>query len=236
VQNVLLRSISVLTLTGALLLGAGTPPALAQATDAVLAPGYPPLTRSISDSSAELTVFMLKVVASGDARTADLTLDSSLLNGWADSLASGYADLSADEQQNLAMMPSVRSGLQAVWPAATASDKADVRDTWRPIVQEWLAQMDCDSFTTLADGGLVEPSGSNRARYSDCGDDEDDDEIVAPADTPTATAAAPAPSTSAANQHPAPNDAWSHAASMNLSNSLLQSHMARMSVIQSRRW
>jgi hypothetical protein len=235
VQNVLLRSISGLTLTGALLLGAGTPPALAQTTDAVLAPGYPPLTRTISDSSAELTVFMLKVVASGDARTADLTLDSSLLNGWAESLASGYADLSADEQQNLAMMPAVRSSLQAVWPAATASDKADVRDSWRPIVQEWLAQMDCDSFTTLADGGLVEPSGSNRARYSDCDDDEDD-EIVAPVDTPTATAAAPAPSTSAANQHPAPNDAWSHAAYVNLSNSLLQSHMARMTVIQNRRW
>jgi hypothetical protein len=235
VQNVLLRSISGLTLTGALLLGAGTPPALAQTTDAVLAPGYPPLTRTISDSSAELTVFMLKVVASGDARTADLTLDSSLLNGWAESLASGYADLSADEQQNLAMMPAVRSSLQAVWPAATASDKADVRDSWRPIVQEWLAQMDCDSFTTLADGGLVEPSGSNRARYSDCDDDEDD-EIVAPVDTPTATAAAPAASTSAANQHPAPNDAWSHAAYVNLSNSLLQSHMARMTVIQNRRW
>ena len=234
-QNVLLRSISGLTLTGALLLGAGTPPALAQATDDVLAPGNPPLTRTISDSSAELTVFMLKVVASGDARTADLTLDSSLLNGWAESLASGYADLSADEQQNLATMPAVRSSLQAVWPAATASDKADVRDSWRPIVQEWLAQMDCDSFTTLADGGLVEPSGSNRARYSDC-DDDKDDEIVAPVDTPAATAAAPAPSTSAANQHPAPDDAWSHAASMNLSNSLLQSHLARMNVIRNTRW
>jgi len=217
------------------LLGAGTPPALAQTADAVMAPGYPPLTRTISDSSAELTVFMLKVVASGDARTADLTLDSSLLDGWAESLASDYADLSADEQQNLAMMPAVRSSLQAVWPAATASDKADVRDSWRPIVQEWLTQMDCDSFTTLADGGLVEPSGSNRARYSDCEDDEDE-QIVAPVDTPTATAAAPAPSTSTANQHTAPNDAWSHAASLDLSNSLLQSHMARMNVIQKMRW
>jgi hypothetical protein len=222
-------------LTGALLLGAGTPPALAQTTDAVLAPGYPPLTRTISDSSAELTVLMLKVVASGDARTADLTLDSSLLNGWAESLASGYADLSADEQQNLAMTPAVRSGLQAVWPAATASDKADARDNWRPIVQEWLAQMDCDSFTTLADEGLVEPSGSNRARYADCSDDEDDDEIVAPVDTPTATAAAPAPATSAANQHSAPTDAWGYASYLNLSNSLLQSHNTRMNVIQSRR-
>jgi hypothetical protein len=225
-------------LTGALVLGAGTPPALAQTTDAVLAPGSPPLTRAMSDASAELTVFMLKVVASGDARASDLTLDRSLLNGWAESLAPGYADLSEDEQQTLATMPTLRSSLQAVWPAATASDKADVRDGWRPIVQEWLEQMDCDTFTTLADGGLVEPSGSNRARYADCQDDQDDqdDQIVAPAETPPATAAAPAASTTASNQHPAAEDAWSHASSLSLSNSLLQSHLARMSMIQSRRW
>src|SRR4249920_2471880 len=83
---------------------AGVPVSLA-AEEAVLVPGNPPLTRDASDASAEVSVFMLKVVATGNASASDLTLDHSILDGWADALGSDYAALSPDEQHMLAGMP-----------------------------------------------------------------------------------------------------------------------------------
>jgi hypothetical protein len=40
-------------------------------------------SRDASDASAEVSVFMLKVVAPGNASASDLTLDRSILDGWA---------------------------------------------------------------------------------------------------------------------------------------------------------
>ena len=76
--------------------------------ESILAPGNPPLTREVSDSSAQVTVFMLKVVASGNASVSDFALDDDVLDEWADSMAAEYASMSADEQQQLAIMPPLR--------------------------------------------------------------------------------------------------------------------------------
>src|SRR6266540_4045281 len=68
---------------------AGVPITLAAEED-VLAPGDPPLTRDFSDATAEVALFMLTVVATGDPSASDLRLDDDLLDAWADELASAY--------------------------------------------------------------------------------------------------------------------------------------------------
>src|SRR5262245_49717463 len=77
---------------------AGVPTTLA-AEESILAPGNPPLTREVSDASAEVSIFMLKVVATGNAGATDLTLDRDILDVWADALGSDYRSMSGDEQQ-----------------------------------------------------------------------------------------------------------------------------------------
>ena len=62
------------------------------AEEAILVPGDPPLTRAAADASAEVSVFMLKVVATGNATASDLMLDRAILDTWADALGGDYAD------------------------------------------------------------------------------------------------------------------------------------------------
>jgi hypothetical protein len=216
--------------------------------DGILAPGNPPLTRDVSDASAAVTLFMLKHVASGDAATGDLTVDRGLLDEWADLLADEYVTFSADEQAQLAVMPALRSGLLEAWPQASASDRAGIRDAFRPIAEGWLADMSCAGFTSLADAGFVEKTTANVNRYLQCDDaDEDLDYSPAPVAVSTPVKPTPAPvaastlsSSSAASTSMSPTAAAARASAglqashnmyTNMSNVLLQNHVGNMNAI-----
>jgi hypothetical protein len=205
--------------------------------ESILAPGNPPLTREVSDSSAQVTVFMLKVVASGTASVSDFSLDSDILDEWADAMAAEYTSMSDDEQQQLAIMPPLRNALLEAWPQASASEQASVRDAFRPIAQGWLADMSCAGFIGLADGGLVEKTQANVARYLSC--DDESESMVAPVDEPAPVAAAPVRAASstptesptAAYQRASAGLQASHNMYVNMSNVLLQNHVGNMNAI-----
>jgi hypothetical protein len=132
------------------LLVIGIPHTNAAELDTILAPGSPPLTRETSDASAGVTVFVLKLVATGDVEADDLDLDESLLDEWANALAAAYVHMSADEQAQFAAMPALRDTLYVVWPLATPSERAQVREAFRPLGEALLSQMD------VADEPVVE--------------------------------------------------------------------------------
>lgn len=207
---------------------------------ALLAPGDPPLTREVSDSSAQVTLFMLKVVASGTASASDIALDADVLDEWADTMAAEYPFLSSAEQQQLAIMPPLRNALLEAWPQASANERATVRDAFRPIAQGWLADTSCDGFISLADGGLVEKTQANVARYLSC--DAQSDSIESSIDEPAPVAATPAPAapTSASTPTESPTAAYqrasaglqaSHNMYVNMSNVLLENHVGNMNAI-----
>src|SRR5947207_14610120 len=83
--RLLLSAASALVLVLSYFWLAGVPVSLA-AEETFLVPGDPPLTRDAADASAEVSVFMLKVVATGDASASDLTLDRAILDYWTDAL------------------------------------------------------------------------------------------------------------------------------------------------------
>jgi len=207
---------------------AGVPITLA-AEESILAPGDPPLTRDVSDASAEVSVFMLKVVATGNASAADLSLDRELLDVWADALRSDYRSMSSADQQMLAGMPMLRGALREAWPQASSSERASVREAFRPIAEGWLEGMSCDSFVSLADAGYVEKTQANVQRYTKCDvafDDSDSDlsdldavterpssvgtPVPAPVASSPAVASAPPESPTAAYQRASAGLAASH--------------------------
>lgn len=189
---------------------------------APIATGNPPLTRQVSDANAEVTYFLLKVVATGDGSIDGLKLDDSLLDNWAAGVAHDYPSYSADQQQMLTRMPLFRAAMAEGWPQLSADDRARLRDQWRPIAQNWLAATNCDAFTNLANGGLVEPTDPNKQRYAQC--------------DPQTAAPAPAPQVSRAQSQAAYEQAMahlqaSHNAYVGMSNALLTSHVATMNMI-----
>jgi hypothetical protein len=228
---------------------AGVPITLA-AEESILAPGDPPLTRDVSDASAEVSVFMLKVVATGTASAANMSLDGDLLDVWADALRGDYRSMSSDEQHMLAGMPLLRGALREAWPQASASERATLREAFRPIAEGWLAGMSCDSFVSLADAGYVEKTQANVQRYTKCDvafDDADldlEDDVVertlsvgAAAPGPVA-AAAPAAAASVASESPtaayqraSAGLAASHNMYTHMSNVLLENHVGNMNAI-----
>src|SRR5689334_11881114 len=121
------RLLSSLMLSATVLLVAA--PRAFAAGDSIIAPGTPPLTREVSDSSAEFTVFLLQVVATGDAD--DSPLDDATLDGWASALAGQYPRLSTDEQVQLALLPTLNSAFRAVWDEASEDDRDSVREAFR---------------------------------------------------------------------------------------------------------
>jgi hypothetical protein len=217
----------------------------ANAAEGILAPGNPPLTRDVSDASASVTLFMLKHVASGAATASDLSVDPSLLNEWAKLMASEYVTFSGDDQAQLAIMPALRGALADVWPRASASDRAELREAFRPIAEGWLADMSCDGFTSLADAGFVDKTDANVSRYLNCDDDLDssDTPVVAPAKpTPApvaatsssssaSTAASSSMSPTAAAQRASAGLMASHNMYTSMSNVLLQNHVGNMNAI-----
>jgi hypothetical protein len=110
--------------------------------------------------------------------------------------------------------------------------------------------MSCDSFVSLAQGGLVEASDDNLDRYADCVDEND---VVAPAPAvapsraaaPVAAPAAPTPapvaaapssgaiptSPTAAYQRASQGLLASHNMYVNMSNVLLENHVGNMNAI-----
>jgi hypothetical protein len=187
-----------------------------------IASGTPPLTREVSDANAEVTYFVLKVVATGDGSIDGLKLDQSLLDNWAASVARDYPSYAADQQQMLARMPLFRAAMVEGWPQLSADDRARLRDQWRPIAQNWLSGTTCEAFINLADGNLVEPTDANKQRYAEC--------------NPDAAASAPAPQVSRAQSQAAYEQAMaklqaSHNAYVGISNALLTSHVATMNMI-----
>jgi hypothetical protein len=205
---------------------AGAPRAHAAESGMVIAPGTPPLTRQAADASAEVTIFMLQVVATGDPDT-ELELDDDLLEAWAEGLAAEYSGMSSDAQAQLASLPAVRDALYVAWPQATASQRAEMRDAFRPMADGMLAQMGCDGFVSLADAGLVEPNSANIARYKRCNAGET---VAAPAPTPVPTTTS-TESPTAAYQRASAGLAASHNMYVNMSNVLLQNHVGNMNAI-----
>jgi hypothetical protein len=168
---------------------------------------------------------MLRVVATGEAD--ELALDGSVLDEWATALASEYAALSIEEQAQLAELPVLRDALYLAWPAASASDRDEIRNALRPMAEGMLAQMACDSFVSLAESGLVEPTSANIARYQHCNAGE----TVQAAPTPAAVATTSTESPTAAYQRASAGLAASHNMYVNMSNVLLQNHVGNMNAI-----
>ena len=121
--RILLSLGSALILTTAYFFLAGGSNANA-AEDAILAPGNPPLTRDVSDSSAQVTVFMLKVVASGTANADDFELDGDLLDEWAALWPPQHGALSVRRAAATGDHAALRGALQEAWPQASASERA----------------------------------------------------------------------------------------------------------------
>jgi hypothetical protein len=124
------------------LLVIGIPHTNAAELDTILAPGNPPLTREASDACAGVTVFAIKLVATGDVEADDLYVDDAILDPWANALAAAYVQMSADEQAQFAGMPAVRDALYVAWPYASASERAEVREAFRPLAETLLSQID----------------------------------------------------------------------------------------------
>jgi hypothetical protein len=60
----------------------------------------------------------------GTASVSDFSaLDADVLNEWAESLAAEYPTMSADEQQQLAIMAPLRCALLETWPMADWSNR-----------------------------------------------------------------------------------------------------------------
>jgi hypothetical protein len=221
-----------LLLTGSLLLVAA-PHALA-ADDSVIARGNPPLTREVSDASAGVTLFLLQVVATGEP---DTRVDKALLDGWATSLASEYGSMSAEDQQALTIMPTLNATLHMVWQQASPSDRESVRDAFRPLAQDWLDDMSCNGFVSLARGGMVEATDDNLERFSDCMDDASGTPSLAPVVAPAAPTPAPVgastspKSPTAAYQRASQGLLDSHNMYVNMSNALLENHVGNMNAI-----
>jgi hypothetical protein len=230
------RLFTSLLLTGSLL-SVAAPHALA-ADDTVIARGNPPLTRDVSDASAGVTVFLLQVVATG---APDGTLDKGLLDGWATALSSDYGTMSSDDQQALTIMPTLNATLHQVWQQASPDDRESVRDAFRPLAQAWLDDMSCDSFVSLAQGGLVEASDDNLDRFADCldADSAPAPSVVAPAaPTPVPVAASHPTSSGIAPTSPTVDYQRasqglqaSHNMYVNMSNVLLENHVGNMNAI-----
>jgi hypothetical protein len=206
------------------LLVVGIPHTNAAGLDTILAPGNPPLTRGTSDASAGVTVFVLKLVATGDVEADDLDLDESMLDHWANAVAASYVRMSADEQAQFSVMPALRDALLTAWPEAADADRAEVRDAFRPLAQGWLSQMECASFVSMAESDLVEPTDENIARYKGC--NPADEPIV---EAPARTAVTESP-TAAYNRASAGLQA-SHNNYVHMSNVLLQNHVGNMNSI-----
>jgi hypothetical protein len=188
-----------------------------------IAAGTPPLTRQVADANAEVTYFLLQVVATGDASIDGLKLGQALLDNWASSLAQDYPSYSAQQQQQLAKMPLFRAAMAEGWSQLSAADRAALRDQWRPIAQAWLGGTSCDAFSQLAQGGLVEASDANVARYRQC-------------NPQLQQAAPPQPQVSRAQSQAAYEAAMahlqaSHNAYVGMSNALLTQHVATMNML-----
>jgi len=188
-----------------------------------IAAGTPPLTRQVADANAEVTYFLLQVVATGDASINGLKLGPALLDSWASSLAHDYPSYSAPQQQQLAKMPLFRAAMAEGWPQLPAADRADLRDQWRPIAQAWLDGTSCEAFSQLAQGGLVEATEANVARYRQC-------------NPQLQQAAPPPPQVSRAQSQAAYQAALahlqaSHNAYVGMSNALLTKHVATMNML-----
>jgi hypothetical protein len=121
--------------------------------------------------------------------------------------------------------------MREAWPHAWASDRAGIRDAFRPVAEGWLADMSCDGFTGLADAGFVEKTSANVNRYLSCDDEVDSDPAPVVASNPTPTTASTSMAPTAAGQRASAGLLASHNMYTNMSNVLLQNHVGNMNAI-----
>jgi hypothetical protein len=209
-----------------------------EAAHTPIAAGNPPLTRQVSDAYAETMLFMLQVVSTGDVWTVDKAIDTSLKNGFAQELSAGYAGLGAQQQQILAQMPVLRAALREAWPTLSATERGQLRDQWRPIVQGMLSPLDCESFVALAGSDFVEGTQDNATRLRGCWNDHP--QLAPPEYRQVQQAQAQQAQQNAVQAQAQQNAAYlkaqqglmnSHNTYIHMSNVLTQNHAANMNAI-----
>ena len=97
-----------------------------------IAAGSPPLTRLVSDASAEMMLFVLSVALQGTPLMLDQTADTAFKDIWAQSLVDEYAaGLRTSEQQaEMANTPQDWAAMRAAWPALTPDEQDQYHAEW----------------------------------------------------------------------------------------------------------
>jgi len=94
-----------------------------------LVAGGPPLTRQAADANLELVYFMANHVAG----THGVGPTKEQKDKWAAELAGKFAQMSAEERRNIAMMPIVWAGTSAEWPSVGQTDRDAKKAEWAKI-------------------------------------------------------------------------------------------------------
>ena len=104
-----------------------------------IAPGYPPLTRQMTDAYVETLFFML---AQASGKT-DLKPTPDMLHTWAEKFAAKYKQMTPEQQQHFAETPMAWAGLQAAWARASEAERTKYRQQWavslRPVLDQYRA-------------------------------------------------------------------------------------------------
>ena len=100
--------------------------ALYDAANKPLAPGSPPLTRSVVAACAEVACFMVS-----EAQGKPIEATQALKETAAQLLAQSYPKLPAAQQEEFAQLPLLWATLQATWPQIPESERVALRAKWR---------------------------------------------------------------------------------------------------------
>ncbi|WP_027482999.1 hypothetical protein [Deinococcus pimensis] len=102
-------------------------------THPALAPGHPPLTRKVTDATADLFAFMINRVLGRDV----ITFDAAERNAWADSLTRNYASL-GEKQTQVIVLAKYWAALRGAWATLPAARKNKVLNDWSDVVRSLL--------------------------------------------------------------------------------------------------
>ncbi|HEX2987339.1 MAG TPA: hypothetical protein VHS06_04120 [Chloroflexota bacterium] len=101
-----------------------------------IADGNPPLTRQVSDATAEALTFMIAKAFDQEYKVPGADVKDS----FGVALVEGYSGYTPEEQEAMAGMPMYWAALGVYWPDAPEEKRAQLRQQWReqlsPLVQE----------------------------------------------------------------------------------------------------
>src|SRR5262249_12362775 len=99
--------------------------------------------------------FLLNVAAGNDGQPHKPRAEQQFKAAFADLFADAYASASPEDQQALAILPSLDAQLHQAWSQLPDAQRTALRDQWAAGVQQMAADMPCDLFDSMARAELL---------------------------------------------------------------------------------